>query len=144
MEGLSVITTMLAMVSTGTTVGRFAVVSAGVAMGGLSMIATMLAMVSTGTTVGRFAVVSAGFATGGLSVITTMLAVVSAGTTVRRPEGITTFEIRPTVWGGAGFAAVATTSIPLPGITHSFKTLAQLLAFLLAHVVPSLPHGGTP
>jgi hypothetical protein len=38
---------------------------------------------------------------------------------------------------------VAATAIPLPGFTHSFKTLTQLFAFLLTHIVPSLPHGGT-
>ena len=73
---------------------------------------------------------------------------IAAGATVRWSKGIAMFKIRTTVRGTTGFAVVstglATTSIPLPGFTHSFKTLTHLFAFLLTHVVPSLPHGGTP
>ena len=95
---------------------------------------------------------------------------IAAGATVRWSKGIAMFKIRATmrgsarfavvstgtalgsftviatgaaVRGSAGFAVVAATAIPLPGFTHSFKTLTQLFAFLLTHVVPSLPHGGT-
>ena len=116
------IATMLAMVATGTSVRRFAVITTMFAMGGLAMIATMLAMVATGTSVRRFTVVAAVLAMGRLSVVAAR------------------FAMRRT----AGFTAVTTTAIPLPGFTHAFKTLTHLFAFLLAHVAPSLPHGGTP
>jgi hypothetical protein len=110
-------------------------------MGGLSVIATLLAVVSTWTSVGRFTVVAAVLAMGGLSVITTLLTMVSTGTSVRRFTVVTAgFAMRRT----AGFTAVTTTAISLPGFTHAFKAFPQCSAFLLAHVAPSLPHGGTP
>ena len=62
--------------------------------------------------------------------------VIATGTTLRGPATSVAVTI--------GATAVTATATIFPGFTHAFKAFPQCSAFLLAHVVPSLPHGGTP
>ena len=113
---------------------RFAVVTAGLATAvstGTAMRgSTGFAMIATGAALGCFAVVSTGFATGTAMRRSAGFAVVSTGAALGSLAVVST--------------GLATTAISLPGFTHSFKAFPQCSAFLLAHVTPSLPHGGTP